>query len=125
MAERPCPACGGSRLRRESLGFQAADRRHLDTLKRLRDLGNTVLVVEHDEETIRAADYVVDLGPGAGELGSHLVAVGTPDEIMANPASLTGRYLARALEIPIPKTRRKGSGHAVTIHNPREHNLKS
>jgi len=223
MAERPCPACGGSRLRRESLGFKLAgrsiadvvrltikeaaaffdglrlaereaaiarrvlkeirerlgflinvgldyltlerpagtlsggegqrirlatqigsslvgvlyildepsiglhqrdNRRLLDTLKRLRDLGNTVLVVEHDEETIRAADYVVDLGPGAGELGGHLVAVGTPDEIMANPASLTGRYLARALEIPIPKTRRKGSGHAVTIHNPREHNLK-
>jgi excinuclease ABC subunit A len=223
MAERPCPACGGARLRRESLGFKLAghsiadvvrltikeagtffgglklnereaaiarrvlkeirerlgflmnvgldyltldrpagtlaggegqrirlatqigsslvgvlyildepsiglhqrdNRRLLDTLKRLRDLGNTVLVVEHDEETIRSADYVVDLGPGAGELGGHLVAVGTPDEIMANPASLTGRYLARALAISVPKARRKGSGHAVTIHNPREHNLK-
>ena len=88
------------------------------------DLGNTVLVVEHDEETIRSADYVVDLGPGAGELGGHVVAVGTPDEIRANPASLTGRYLAGALEIPVPATRRKGSGHAITIHNPREHNLK-
>ncbi len=108
-----------------SIGLHQRDnRRLLDTLKRLRDLGNTVLVVEHDEETIRAADYVVDLGPGAGELGGHLVAVGTPDEIMANPASLTGRYLARALEIPVPQARRKGSGHAVTIHNPREHNLK-
>jgi len=223
MAERPCPACGGARLRRESLGFKLAghsiadvvrltikeagtffgglklneregaiarrvlkeirerlgflmnvgldyltldrpagtlaggegqrirlatqigsslvgvlyildepsiglhqrdNRRLLDTLKRLRDLGNTVLVVEHDEETIRSADYVVDLGPGAGELGGHLVAVGTPDEIMANPASLTGRYLARALAISVPKARRKGSGHAVTIHTPREHNLK-
>ncbi len=223
MAERPCPACGGSRLRRESLGFKLAgrsiadvvrltikgaaaffqgltlaereatiarrvlkeirerlgflmnvgldyltldrpagtlsggegqrirlatqigsslvgvlyildepsiglhqrdNRRLLETLKRLRDLGNTVLVVEHDEETIRSADYVLDLGPGAGELGGHVVAVGTPDEVIANPASLTGRYLARTLEIPVPKVRRKGSGHFVTIHNPREHNLK-
>jgi len=223
MAERPCPACGGARLRRESLGFAVAgrsiadvgrltigqaaaffdalrlgereatiarrvlkeirerlgfllavgldyltldrpagtlsggegqrirlatqigsslvgvlyildepsiglhqrdNRRLLETLKRLRDLGNTVLVVEHDEETIRSADYVIDLGPGAGELGGHVVAVGTPDEIVANPGSLTGRYLARALEIPVPRTRRTGSGHAVTIHNPREHNLK-
>ena len=223
MAERPCPACGGARLRRESLGFELAgrsiadvgrltikqaagffealqlgereaaiarrvlkeirerlgfllnvgldyltldrpagtlsggegqrirlatqigsslvgvlyildepsiglhqrdNRRLLETLKRLRDLGNTVLVVEHDEETIRSADYVIDLEPGAGELGGHLVAVGTPDEIMANPASLTGRYLARARTIPVPVQRRKGSGHFVTIHNPREHNLK-
>jgi excinuclease ABC subunit A len=108
-----------------SIGLHQRDnRRLLDTLKRLRDLGNTVLVVEHDEETIRAADYVVDLGPGAGELGGHLVAVGTPDEITANPASLTGRYLARALEIPVPRARRRGHGHAITIHNPREHNLK-
>ena len=108
-----------------SIGLHQRDnRRLLDTLKRLRDLGNTVLVVEHDEETIKHADYVVDLGPGAGELGGHVVAVGTPDEIRANPASLTGRYLAGALEIPVPATRRKGSGHAITIHNPREHNLK-
>src|SRR5216117_701302 len=108
-----------------SIGLHQRDnRRLLDTLKRLRDLGNTVLVVEHDEETIRSADYVVDLGPGAGELGGHVVAVGTPDEIRANPASLTGRYLAGALEIPVPATRRKGSSHAITIHNPREHNLK-
>src|SRR5437899_8952331 len=108
-----------------SIGLHQRDnRRLLDTLKRLRDIGNTVLVVEHDEETIRSADYVVDLGPGAGELGGHLVAVGTPDEIMANPDSLTGRYLARAPAIPVPATRRKGSGHFITIHNPREHNLK-
>src|SRR5438309_1917673 len=108
-----------------SIGLHQRDnRRLLDTLKRLRDIGNTVLVVEHDEETIRSADYVVDLGPGAGELGGTLVAVGTPDEIMANPDSLTGRYLARALAIPVPATRRKGSGHFITIHNPREHNLK-
>src|SRR3989475_4566260 len=108
-----------------SIGLHQRDnRRLLETLKRLRDLGNTVLVVEHDEETIRSADYVIDLGPGAGELGGHVVAVGTPDEIMANPASLTGRYLARTLSIPVPVTRRKGSGHFITIHNPREHNLK-
>src|SRR5262247_561577 len=108
-----------------SIGLHQRDnRRLLDTLKRLRDLGNTVLVVEHDEETIRSADYVIDLGPGAGELGGHIVAVGTPDEIMANPASLTGRYLGRSLSIPVPATRRKGHGHALTIHNPREHNLK-
>src|SRR3989475_765254 len=108
-----------------SIGLHQRDnRRLLDTLRRLRDLGNTVLVVEHDEETIRNADYVVDLGPGAGELGGHVVAIGTPDEIMANPNSLTGRYLAGALEIPVPATRRKGSGHVITIHNPREHNLK-
>src|SRR5881396_369569 len=108
-----------------SIGLHQRDnRRLLDTLRRLRDLGNTVLVVEHDEETIRSADYVVDLGPGAGELGGHVVAIGTPDEIVANPSSLTGRYLAGALEIPVPATRRKGSGHAITIHNPREHNLK-
>ena len=108
-----------------SIGLHQRDnRRLLETLKRLRDIGNTVLVVEHDEETIRAADYVVDLGPGAGELGGHIVAVGTPDEIIANPDSLTGRYLAGTAAIPVPATRRKGSGHFITIHNPREHNLK-
>ena len=108
-----------------SIGLHQRDnRRLLETLRRLRDLGNTVLVVEHDEETIRSADYVIDLGPGAGELGGHLVAVGTPDEIMANAGSLTGRYLARTLTIPVPPARRKGSGHFITIHNPREHNLK-
>jgi excinuclease ABC subunit A len=108
-----------------SIGLHQRDnRRLLDTLKRLRDLGNTVLVVEHDEETIRSADFVVDLGPGAGEHGGHVVALGTPDEIMANPASLTGRYLSRALRIPVPEERRKGNGASLTVHNPREHNLK-
>ncbi|HYE90862.1 MAG TPA: excinuclease ABC subunit UvrA, partial [Terriglobales bacterium] len=107
-----------------SIGLHQRDnRRLLETLKRLRDLGNTVLVVEHDEDTIRAADFVVDLGPGAGELGGHLVALGTPDEIMAHPESLTGRYLSRRLAIPVPTQRRKGSGAFLTIHNPREHNL--
>ncbi len=108
-----------------SIGLHQRDnRRLLDTLKRLRDLGNTVLVVEHDEETIRSADYVIDLGPGAGEHGGHVVAIGTPDEIMTNPASLTGRYLSGTLQIGVPAQRRKGSGSSVVIHNPREHNLK-
>ncbi|HTO10828.1 MAG TPA: excinuclease ABC subunit UvrA [Candidatus Binatia bacterium] len=108
-----------------SIGLHQRDnRRLLDTLKRLRDLGNTVLVVEHDEDTIRAADYVLDLGPGAGELGGHLVAVGTPDEIIANPQSLTGQYLSGARRIPVPANRRRGSGQTLTIHEPREHNLK-
>ncbi|HEV8614768.1 MAG TPA: excinuclease ABC subunit UvrA [Methylomirabilota bacterium] len=108
-----------------SIGLHQRDnRRLLDTLKRLRDLGNTVLVVEHDEDTIRAADYVVDLGPGAGELGGHLVAVGTPDEIIANPQSLTGQFLSGARVIPVPPARRKGTGAFLTIHEPREHNLK-
>jgi excinuclease ABC subunit A len=108
-----------------SIGLHQRDnRRLLDTLKRLRDLGNTVLVVEHDEETIRAADYVVDLGPGAGELGGHVVAVGTPDEIVANARSLTGQFLSGARAIRVPPTRRTGTGHALTIHEPREHNLK-
>ena len=108
-----------------SIGLHQRDnRRLLETLKRLRDLGNTVLVVEHDEETIRSADFVVDLGPGAGELGGRLVALGTPDEIMANPASLTGKYLAGKEAIAIPASRRKGNGLSITIHNAREHNLK-
>jgi len=107
-----------------SIGLHQRDnRRLLETLKRLRDLGNTVLVVEHDEETIRSADFVIDLGPGAGELGGHVVALGTPDEILANPDSLTGRYLSGALSIPVPATRRRGHGTFLTIHNPREHNL--
>ncbi|HEU5196385.1 MAG TPA: excinuclease ABC subunit UvrA [Methylomirabilota bacterium] len=108
-----------------SIGLHQRDnRRLLDTLKRLRDLGNTVLVVEHDEDTIRAADYVLDLGPGAGELGGHLVAVGTPDEIIANAQSLTGQYLSGKRRIPVPANRRRGSGQTLTIHEPREHNLK-
>jgi excinuclease ABC subunit A len=108
-----------------SIGLHQRDnRRLLDTLLRLRDLGNTVLVVEHDEETIRTADWVVDLGPGAGELGGYVVATGTPAEIMADPKSLTGRYLAGALSIPLPLIRRAGSGKWLTIHGAREHNLK-
>ncbi len=108
-----------------SIGLHQRDNtRLLDTLKRLRDLGNTVLVVEHDEETIRAADFVVDLGPGAGELGGHVVAMGTPEEIAAHPASLTGKFLSGAEKIAVPATRRSPNGKHVIIHNPREHNLK-
>jgi excinuclease ABC subunit A len=107
-----------------SIGLHQRDnRRLLDTLRRLRDLGNTVLVVEHDEETIRAADYVLDLGPGAGELGGHLVAYGTPEEIVANPQSLTGQYLSGARRIQVPVNRRQGNKQSITIHDPREHNL--
>jgi excinuclease ABC subunit A len=109
-----------------SIGLHQRDnRRLLDTLVRLRDLGNTVLVVEHDEETIRAADHVVDLGPGAGELGGYLVATGTPPEVMADPKSLTGQYLSGKLSIPLPLLRRKGTGKTLTVHGAREHNLKA
>jgi excinuclease ABC subunit A len=108
-----------------SIGLHQRDnRRLLDTLLRLRDLGNTALVVEHDEETIRAADYVIDLGPGAGELGGYVVATGTPAEIMADPKSLTGRYLSGDLSIPLPLLRRKGTGKTLVVHGAREHNLK-
>ena len=101
----------GSRLRgvlyvldEPSIGLHARDNgRLLSTLETLRDLGNTVLVVEHDEETIRRADYVVDLGPGAGNAGGYLVAAGTPEEIAANPASLTGQYLSGQMKIPVPR----------------------
>jgi excinuclease ABC subunit A len=108
-----------------SIGLHQRDnRRLLDTLRSLRDLGNTVLVVEHDEETIRAADHVIDLGPGAGELGGYVVATGTPAEIMADPKSLTGRYLAHELSIPLPLVRRRGTGKLLTVHGARAHNLK-
>ncbi len=92
-----------------SIGLHQRDNdRLLGTLKGLRDLGNSVLVVEHDEATISAADFVVDLGPGAGEHGGHLVAAGTPEQIVGNPASLTGRYLSGSLSIPLPAQRRSG-----------------
>jgi excinuclease ABC subunit A len=108
-----------------SIGLHPRDNnRLLDTLTALRDMGNTVLVVEHDAETIERADYVVDLGPGAGRLGGELVACGTPGAIRANKASLTGQYLARTREIPMPASRRLGTGESILIHAAREHNLK-
>jgi len=109
-----------------SIGLHMRDnRRLLDTLKRLRDLGNTVIVVEHDRETMMAADYLVDLGPGAGKDGGRVVAVGTPEEVRANPNSLTGRYLSGERWIPTPESRRVGSGRHLVVRGAREHNLKN
>ncbi len=108
-----------------SIGLHQRDNvRLLNTLKRLRDLGNTVIVVEHDEETIRSADHVIDLGPGAGVSGGQVVVAGPPEAIMASPRSLTGRYLARELQIPVPARRRPHTGLYLTIVGAREHNLK-
>ncbi|WP_417828648.1 excinuclease ABC subunit UvrA [Thalassospira sp.] len=107
-----------------SIGLHQRDNdRLLETLKRLRDLGNTVLVVEHDEDAIRAADYVIDMGPGAGIHGGRIVAEGTPDQIQQNPNSLTGKYLVGVEQIAVPKERRKGNGKAITIKGARANNL--
>jgi excinuclease ABC subunit A len=108
-----------------SIGLHPRDNeRLLETLIHLRNLGNTVLIVEHDQETIERADYVIDLGPGAGRLGGHLVAAGTPKQIEANPESLTGRYLSGELRIPEPEVRRSGNGKQLVIRGATEHNLK-
>ena len=107
-----------------SIGLHQRDNdRLLTTLRHLRDIGNTVLVVEHDEDTILAADHVIDMGPGAGVHGGEVVAQGTPKEIMANPASLTGRYLSGELTIPVPKKRRSFE-RSITIKGAMENNLK-
>ena len=107
-----------------SIGLHQRDNAKLiATLERLRDLGNTVIVVEHDEGTMRAADYLVDLGPGAGEHGGRIVAAGTPAQVIRNPASLTGRYLSGKVSIPVPEERRQGRGELV-VRGAREHNLK-
>ncbi|HBO84808.1 MAG: excinuclease ABC subunit A [Deltaproteobacteria bacterium GWC2_42_11] len=109
-----------------SIGLHQRDnKRLLDALKRLRDIGNTVLVVEHDEETIKSSDYVIDMGPGAGEEGGRVVAQGTPLEIMENHASLTGRYLSRELEIPVPFKRTKPDGRFITVKGAKANNLKN
>jgi excinuclease ABC subunit A len=109
-----------------SIGLHQRDNRKLlDTLLAMRDLGNTVIVVEHDEETILAADHVVDLGPGAGELGGEVVAEGPPAAIAAHPRSLTGAFLSGRETIPVPKARRAGSGKSITVHGATEHNLKN
>ncbi|MHB0876180.1 MAG: excinuclease ABC subunit UvrA [Anaerolineae bacterium] len=108
-----------------SIGLHHRDNERLiQTLVSLRDLGNTVIVVEHDESIIRAADYIVDLGPGAGDHGGEVMAVGTPAEIIANPASLTGRYLSGELTIPLPPRRHPGDGTQLFVRGAREHNLK-
>ena len=108
-----------------SIGLHPVDNERLiRTLTRLRDLGNTVLVVEHDEAMMRAADHVIDLGPGAGEHGGRVVATGTPDEVAAHPDSLTGAYLSGRRSIPMPAARRAGSGESLTVRGAREHNLR-
>ena len=109
-----------------SIGLHQRDNEKLiATLHKLRDLGNTVIVVEHDEETMREADYLIDIGPGAGIHGGQVVAAGTPDEVMANKNSLTGDYLSGRKSIAIPKERRKGNGQVLTVRGAREHNLKN
>ena len=94
------------------------------TLKHLRDLGNTLIVVEHDEDTMFAADHIVDIGPGAGKLGGEVIAQGTAQEIMENPNSITGAYLSHRIEIPVPKERRRPTGF-LKIKGARQNNLKN
>src|SRR5947208_8926453 len=109
-----------------SIGLHHRDNgRLLNALEELRELGNTVLVVEHDEETIRRADYVIDLGPGAGRDGGEVVAYGTPEKITDVPRSLTGAYLSGRTRIEMPSLRRRVNGNAITVLGARENNLKS
>ncbi|HSX00778.1 MAG TPA: excinuclease ABC subunit UvrA, partial [Candidatus Saccharimonas sp.] len=109
-----------------SIGLHQRDNdRLIATLERLRNLGNTVIVVEHDEDTIRASDYVIDIGPAAGEHGGEVVAAGSPEQIASNPASLTGQYLAGTKSIAVPAKRRPGNGKALRIVGAAEHNLQN
>lgn len=109
-----------------TVGLHLADgSRLIRTLKRLRDLDNTVIIVEHDEAMMRAADHIVDLGPGAGKWGGEVVATGTLEDIMSCPQSITGQYLSGARQIPVPSSRRPGSGKELTIKGARENNLKN
>ncbi len=109
-----------------SIGLHQRDNDKLiATLKHLRDLGNTVLVVEHDEDTIRSADYLLDIGPGAGVHGGEVCAYGTPEQVAANEHSITGKYLSGALKIEVPKKRRAGNGKILRVVGAREHNLKN
>ncbi|HLD95945.1 MAG TPA: excinuclease ABC subunit UvrA, partial [Alphaproteobacteria bacterium] len=109
-----------------SIGLHQRDNdRLLKTLTRLRDLGNTVIVVEHDEDAIRLADFLVDMGPGAGRKGGEIVALGTPEEVMKNPLSLTGSYLTGKRSIEVPKTRRQGHGAYLTLKGAKVNNLKN
>jgi excinuclease ABC subunit A len=108
-----------------SIGLHQRDNQRLiDTLIYLRDIGNTLIVVEHDEQTLRTADWIVDLGPGAGVHGGHVVAQGSPAEVMKSRKSLTGQYLAGTISIPVPSYRRQGKGDSIVIRGCREHNLK-
>jgi excinuclease ABC subunit A len=109
-----------------SIGLHQRDNdRLLETLKHLRDIGNTVVVVEHDEDAIKTADFVLDIGPGAGRHGGNIIAQGTPDDIMKNPASITGDYLSGKREITVPTVRRIGNGNKITIKGARANNLKN
>lgn len=109
-----------------SIGLHQRDNsKLLQTLIQLRDQGNTVIVIEHDEDTIRAADFIVDLGPGAGVHGGYVVATGNEESIMANPASITGQYLSGKCQIPVPDERRSGNGKNITIIGAKQHNLKN
>lgn len=109
-----------------SIGLHQRDNdRLISTLKQLRDVGNTLIVVEHDEDTMREADYIVDIGPGAGEHGGEIVAKGTLDEIMSNENSLTGKYLTGAKKVELPEKRRKGNGNFITVKGAKENNLKN
>lgn len=109
-----------------SIGLHSRDNGKLiATLKKLRDIGNSLIVVEHDEETMLESDYIVDVGPGAGVHGGEIVAAGTPEEIMKCEASLTGKYLSHKLTIPVPEKRRKGNGKFICVKGAREHNLKN
>ena len=109
-----------------SIGLHQRDNaRLIRTLERLRDIGNTLIVVEHDEETMRAADWIVDIGPGAGQHGGHVVAEGSMDDIMNTPESVTGQYLSGERQIPMPSTRRAGSGNALVLRGARENNLRN
>ena len=109
-----------------SIGLHQRDNdRLIDTLKNMRDLGNSLIVVEHDEDTMRASDYVIDIGPGAGIHGGNVVAAGTPKEVMANENSLTGQYLSGKRKIEIPAKRRKGNGKKLEIVGASENNLKN
>ena len=108
-----------------SIGLHQRDNdKLLGTLKHLRDIGNTLIVVEHDEDTMRAADYIVDVGPGAGSRGGEIVAAGTLDEVMASPRSMTGQYLSGARKIPVPAVRRPGNGQILAVRGATENNLK-
>jgi len=109
-----------------TVGLHSADdARLIDTLKRLRDLGNTILVVEHDEAMMRAADHIIDMGPGAGEHGGWIVATGSLTNIMESKKSITGQYLSRVRQIPLPGKRRPGSGEEIVIKGARQNNLKN
>lgn len=109
-----------------SIGLHQRDNdRLLDSLRKMRDLGNTLIVVEHDEDTMRAADYLIDVGPGAGHAGGEIVAAGTPDEVAANASSLTGQYLSGKRQIPTPTERRKGNGEKIRVTGASENNLKN